>query len=366
MNHSSKLALLGLSLALCACSTLESEKVDYKSGSVRKSPQLSVPPDLTKLSQDSRYKVPGGPVTASSYQAGGSTAAPSLVGADTSPDMKVMRSGSQRWLVVKRSPDDLWEPIKEFWLENGFLLAMDQSKLGIMETDWAENRAKLPNDWIRGTLGKLFDSIYSTGELDKYRTRLERTDDGNTEVFISHRGMIEVYSGLSSDMQKGQTMWQPRPIEPELEAEFLRRMMIKLGARAEQSAAAIDGALPKLSSRLTSTNGESILILTDNFDRAWRRVGLSLDRTGFTVEDRDRAQGLYFVRYVDPSIDRAEPGFFSKLFGNAAKPIAAQKFRIAVKASAESTRVSVMNSQGEAEASDNAQRILKVLADDLK
>ena len=199
MNHSSKLALLGLSLALCACSTLESEKVDYKSGSVRKSPQLSVPPDLTKLTQDSRYKVPGGPVTASSYQTSGTTAAPSLVGADPTPDMKVMRSGSQRWLVIKRSPDDLWEPIKEFWLENGFLLAMDQSKLGIMETDWAENRAKLPNDWIRGTLGKLFDSIYSTGELDKYRTRLERTDDGNTEIYISHRGMIEVYSGLSLD-----------------------------------------------------------------------------------------------------------------------------------------------------------------------
>ncbi len=366
MNHSSKLALLGLSLALCACSALESEKVDYKSGSVRKSPQLSVPPDLTKLSQDSRYKVPGGPVTASSYQAGGSTASPAMVGADNTPDMKVMRSGSQRWLVVKRSPDDLWEPIKEFWLENGFLLAMDQSKLGIMETDWAENRAKLPNDWIRGTLGKLFDSIYSTGELDKYRTRLERTEDGNTEVFISHRGMIEVYSGLSSDMQKGQTMWQPRPIEPELEAEFLRRLMIKLGTRPELSAAAVDGVQTKLTSRLTTTNGESVLLLSDSFDRAWRRVGLSLDRTGFTVEDRDRAQGLYFVRYVDPSIDRAEPGFFSKLFGSAAKPIAAQKFRIAVKSSAESTRVSVMNAQGEAEASDNAQRILKVIADDLK
>ena len=49
--------------------------------------------------------------------------------------------------------------------------------------------------------------------------------------------------------------------------------------------------------------GNGVLTLDEPFDRAWRRVGLALDRVGFTVEDRDRAKGLYYVRYVDPKTD---------------------------------------------------------------
>ena len=169
MNHFSKLALLSLSLALAACSVLESEKVNYKSAG--KAPSLDVPPDLTQLSQSSRYAVPGGAVTASSFQLGQTTqATPTAV--TSLGDVRIERAGSQRWLVVNRPADKLWEPIRDFWQENGFLLVMEQANLGIMETDWAENRAKIPQDFIRSALGKVFDSLYSTGERDKFRTRL--------------------------------------------------------------------------------------------------------------------------------------------------------------------------------------------------
>jgi outer membrane protein assembly factor BamC len=174
--------------------------------------------------------------------------------------------------------------------------------------------------------------------------------------------MIEVYS----DQSRGQTVWQPRPIDPELEAEFLRRLMVKLGLPQEQAQSLVAAAAGKLGARIASVDGQTVMLMDEGFDRAWRRVGLSLDRTGFTVEDRDRSKGTYFVRYVDPSVDKTEPGFFSKLFGGTAKVSTPQKFRITVQGEGESTRVSVLNANGEPETSDNGQRILKVLVDDLK
>jgi outer membrane protein assembly factor BamC len=361
LNHSSKLALIGLSLSLAACSSLQSDKVDYKAVA-RKAPYLSIPPDLSQLTRDSRYAVPGTTVTASGYEAAGQLSPGTPTAVSSIGDVRIEHAGSQRWLVVDRPADKLWDTIKDFWQENGLLLTMDQPSLGIMETDWTENRAKLPQDFIRATLGKLLESAYSTGELDKYRTRLESNAAGGTEIYISHRGMMEVYS----DQQNGKTVWQPRPIDPELEAEFLRRLMVKLGMTKGQAESSLASNQAKLSSRISSVDGHPVVLINEAFDRAWRRIGLSLDRTGFTVEDRDRSKGTYFVRYVDPSIDRTEPGFFSKLFGGSAKVGTPQKFRIAVEGQGETTRVSVLNASGEPEASDNGERILKVLADDLK
>jgi len=282
-------------------------------------------------------------------------------------DVRIERAGTQRWLVVNRPADKLWGPVRDFWLESGFLLAQDQENLGIMETDFAENRAKLPQDFIRSALGKMFDGLYSTGERDKFRTRLERRPDGGTEIYVSHRGMIEVITGAKAGSSAGDsTVWQPRPADPELEAEFLRRLMVKLGVSQEQSKALVAAGATKQTSRIATVNNLPVVQIDEGFDRAWRRVGLALDRTGFTVEDRDRSQGTYFVRYVEPVTNKTEPGFFSKLFSGSPAATPPLKYRIAVKSQGESTTVSVLNAQGAAESSANAQRIVQVIADDLK
>ncbi len=360
MNHIARIGLLGLSITLAGCSMLEADKIDYKSAS--RGTSLEVPPDLTQLSRDTRYVVPGGSVTASSFQAGQAVpGAPTA--ASTLGDVRIERAGNTRWLVVSRPADQLWGPVRDFWQESGFLLTLDQANLGIMETDWAENRAKLPQDFIRNTLGKVFDSLYSTGERDRFRTRLERNATGGTEIYISHRGMIEVYNNT----QKDQTVWQPRATDPELEAEFLRRLMVRLGTPAEQSRALVAAGGPaKPTSRVATVGTQPVVQIDEGFDRAWRRVGLTLDRTGFTVEDRDRSQGTYFVRYVEPNPDKKEPGFFGKLFSSSGNDAAPLKFRISVKSQGESTTVSVLNASGAPESSANAQRIVNVIADDLK
>ncbi len=362
MKQTARLALLALCAQLAACSVLEGDKIDYKSATT--GPSLAVPPDLTQLSRDTRYALPAAAVSANQQAVAAPQGIPTA--ATALGDVRIERAGAQRWLVVNKPADQLWGPVRDFWQENGFLLTLDEANLGIMETDWAENRAKIPQDGLRNLLGRVFDNLYSTSERDRFRTRLERNANGSTEIYISHRGVIEVYSQQASNNQVGQTVWQARPSDPELEAEFLRRLMVKLGVPQEQAKAVTASPAPKANARATQVGNVPVVQLDDGFDRAWRRVGLALDRTGFTVEDRDRAQGTYFVRYVDPvSSEQGGGGFFSRMFSSA-KPATPVKYRIAVRSQGESTTVSVLNATGTPESSATAQRIVQLLADDLK
>lgn len=361
-------ALLLSSLVLSGCSTINDtlvgEKIDYKSGAT-KGPSLDIPPDLSQLTRDNRYAVPGVAVTANTFLSDRASRVGQVgIAASSVGDVRIERSGNQRWLVVNRPADKLWEPVREFWKTSGFQLAIDQQDLGIIETDFAENRAKLPQDFIRNTLGRVLENLYSTGERDKFRTRLERTASGGTEIFISHRGMIEVVTATSSSSTS--TVWQARPADPELEAEFLRRLMVQLGVSPDQSKALIAVDAARQTSRIETVNNQQVLLVDDGFDRAWRRVGLGLDRTGFTVEDRDRSKGLYFVRYVAPLSDNKSSGFFGKLFSSKAATPAALKYQIVLTAKGDTTSVTVLSADGKPDTTGNAQRIFKVLADDLK
>ena len=364
-------SLLAASL-LAGCGTVEGflagDKVDYKSQSVKTAP-LEIPPDLTQLQRDGRFVASSGAVSASVYQSG-AAAAPAAAGTTTvAPaslgDMKIVREGTQRWLVVPVAADQLWPQLREVWIERGFNLVIDNAQAGVMETDWAENRAKLPQDVIRRTLGRALDSLYDTGERDRFRTRIERAGQV-TEVYISHRGMTEVLTGE----RKESTVWQARPSDPDLEAEFLTRLLVKLGTKEAAARDIVAKPVPAAAPRARAVSGQSALTVDEGFDRAWRRVGLALDRSGFTVEDRDRAGGLYFVRYVDPkkAATNAEPGFFAKLFSfgksdDAAAPV---RYRIAVKGEGDRTTVSVQTSQGAAETTEVGLRIVALLVDDLK
>lgn len=372
MNTLFKLTLISATLALGACTVLDGEKIDYKS--TAKAPSLAVPPDLTQLSRDSRYTVVDGAVSAAGSQkstAGEGANAKSTVAALGLGDVRIERVGNQRWLVINRPAEALWEPIKDFWQENGFLLAMDQKNLGIMETDWAENRAKLPQDFIRKSLGKVLDSFYSTGERDKFRTRIERTDKG-IEITVTHRGLVEVFNSTSNVS----TSWTARPADAELEIEFLRRMMMRLGG--ETLAVTTNNAQTGVSSGSKSATGMAIDVsitqignqpaieIKDGFDRAWRRVGVAIDRTGFTVEDRDRGQGVFFVRFAPAGSADKEPGFFGKIFSREKAAPALAKYRIAVTSKGDVSTVVVLAADGLPETSANAPKIIKLLAEEIK
>lgn len=376
MKQRTPLLLLSmLLLATSGCGIIpESKKIDYKT--TTKLPSLEIPPDLTQLTKDDRFSVPDrggkGSATFSAYaQDRASVNTPGAQESAVLPKVEVARierSGSQRWLVVRMSNDKVWENLKDFWQETGFIIKVERPEAGVMETDWAENRAKLPDDFLRRSLGKVLDSLYSTGERDKFRTRLEPgSEAGTVEVYISHRAMEEVYTSTAKD----DTRWQPKAADPELEAEMLRRFMVRLGTEEQKAAQAL--ATPKAAeqAKIVRTATSAQLELQDRFDRAWRRVGLALDRVGFMVEDRDRAKGIYFVRYIDSDADakKKDPGMLSKLaFWRDSKDNSADKtrYRIYVKDMNNLSTVQVLNGEGKEETSETTQRILTLLHEQLK
>ena len=366
---------------LAGCSSMQDliqgEKIQYKSES-RQLPRLEIPPDLTSPSRDDRYAVPDvntqGSATLSTYnvERGGALRAGSTEILPDVAKVRIERAGSERWLVVPEAPEKVWPMVKEFWQGLGFLVKLELPEAGVMETDWAENRAKIPSGLLRNLLGKVIDTVYSTGERDKFRTRLERgSAPGTTEIYISHRGMIEVYVSEAKDT----TMWQPRQPDPELEAEFLRRLMVRFGVedmRAKSELAGSDAKIER-AKLVRAANGSGTLELTETFDRAWRRVGLALDRVGFTVEDRDRSKGYYFVRYVDPQIDGKrssdkDKGFLSKLafWRSDDSAIKAEQYRVLVKQAGSVSEVQVQNKAGQPDNSDPGRRILSLLHAQLK
>ena len=391
------LCLAAAALALAACGSLDdisgNSTVDYRTTGNKTAP-LDIPPDLTQLSRDPRYAPQGASVSASSFQTAAAPAAPAASGAGATPSTfavsapaaqgapavavnsgtneagvtKIERQGNERWLASPLTPEQMWPQLRSFWQELGLALVVDRPEAGVMETDWAENRAKIPQDAIRAVIGKVMDSAYSTGERDKFRTRVERTPTGS-DVFITMRGMIEV----QTQSDKSQTTWQPRPPDPHLEAEMLGRLLQKLTAKSPKSvtpaaaAAAASAPEPVARARMVEGRPAPTIQVDDGFDRAWRRVGLALDRSGFTVEDRDRVQGLYFVRYVDPAqAGKEEPNFFTKLFtskNNAAAPV---RYRVSVKAEGNVSLVTVLDNQGAPEKGEAAQSIMKLLLADLK
>lgn len=362
---------------LGACSLIpEAKKIDYKSAT--KAPTLEVPPDLTSAGSDERFAVPDigtrGSATFSAYNKDRATN-PQREGQNLLPELAnahVERAGSQRWLVVKATPDQVWPVAREFWQENGFIINVEKPEAGIMETDWAENRAKIPQDAIRSVLGKVLDGLYSTSERDKFRTRLEPGKVADTtEIYISHRGMYEVIKGGDGGSQ---TVWEPRPADAGLEAEFLRRLMVRFGVEESRSQALIADASSPERAKLIKlpNNGGSTLAVYDPFDRAWRRTGLALDRVGFTVEDRDRSRGIFYVRYIDPEVDinkTSKPGFFSKLAfwrsGDGDKKNKEQ-YQIQVAEAGEESKVSLLAKDGSADKSETANKILSLLYEQLK
>jgi outer membrane protein assembly factor BamC len=381
MNHPQRLVLAAtVACMLAGCGLFGSKDPAYKGASARAVKPLEVPPELTAPNIDDRYALsdPKAQTTYSAYSqrpVPGAAPAPGTPAAAVLPRVegaRIERVGDQRWLVVKGDPAAVWPWVREFWLEAGFTYVKEEPNTGILETEWFEDRSKIPQDIVRNTLGKVIPNAWSTSRRDKYRTRLEKGSEyETTEVFVSNRRVEEVWA---DEQAKDRTVWAPRPADREAEAEMLQRLLVKFGNVQAQAAAAktagTKGAPAEARNAVMDASG---LTVNDGFDRAWRRVGLALDRVGFTVEDRDRSKGVFFVRYIDPErdlqpADKPKEGFMDKLkFWKPAPKGQEPQYRILVSdAGASMSQVQVQNSEGVADKSNTGKKILTLLYDQLK
>jgi len=352
-------------ILLSSCSSLTSDKVNYKSQASAQPISLDIPPDLTQLVKDTRYRIPGEQVSANAMGLNTTNTSSPVIGATKLNDVTLSRLGKERWLTVQRAPEDVWPLVKQFWLDNGFVFVKEDEKLGLLETDWAENKANEPQDFFGKNLKRFLGNVMSTGIKDKFITRFEANDNKQVEIFISHRALEDVAPNSANPVSSVKL----RASDPELENEFLKKLMLRLGVSETQATSMeqSSGAPLVAKASLQMQGSLATLQYQEGFDTAWRRVGLALDRSGFTVEDRDRKVGLYFVRFVDRSNAGKEQGFFSRLFSSSSKEEGPQRYRIKIESKGDAqTSIIIQNSSGEADGSDAGAKIAQLLLDELK
>ena len=379
---------VALPMALAACSAIDfgQDRIQYETSDSRA--PLEIPPDLSSVPGSDRYTVPSRPQTVWASQQAQADASASngmpanMVLLPQGEVAKIVREGNDRWIHVNMTPEMVWPIMQDFWTTVGLSLSRQDATTGVMETNWAENRAKLPQDIIRATLGRVVDLVYSTGERDQYRARVERTADGGCDIFVTHRAMVEVVKSMGGDNET--TVWQPGPSDPEMEAEMLTRLAHRINQEfnpnsTKPSAAEHEAEVEKLATYQPENsisqleqNAEGVatsIFIKEDFERAWRRLALAVDRMGFTVEDRDRSRGFFLVRYLDQEYEdqkRSEQGFWSNVFGKDT-PVEAPQYVIYLQRLSDTEcRVHVLGPDGKADTTGVAPRILTLLSEQTK
>ena len=351
------------------CGGKKGTKIDYEAA--RTLPPLEIPPDLSSLPPDTHTSTSGGSSGAATYsqfeKEQQRKQGPKYAGLlPEFQNVRLVRAGSERWLVINETPDKLWPQLLDFIDKMGLSISKQEPAAGIMQTNWAENRAGAGGG-VERFFSKITGQGAGTGLRDRYRIRLERGEQpGTTEIFLTHRGVQSVVVqdtgpvDLTGRELQGRSAWIPRPSDPELEAQMLRLLMVHLGTTPSRAKAIIASAqpVPDRAKLIRTANGYPYLTVADTRERAWRRVGLSLDRIGFTVEDRDRSKWTYYVRYIDPG----EEGKKKK------KEKLQQKteYQIALQSVDDGTKVEVLDNDGKPEASKTSEQILSLLYEQLK
>ena len=372
-----------LPLLVLGCSSMNVDKVlpdkqvEYKREVVADK-HLEVPPDLTSSRIDNRVPglTGGGTASYSDYASVRGGDASATVSRGTRevlpevPGIKVMRDGENRWLVIEGPVEGVWDKVVDFWQENGILLDEQDPQAGYMQTSWLENRADVPNDFITDFIQGVFPGIYGAATRDRFRVRLEEGEKpGTTELYITHFGMEQDFASSTTNEDE-QIYWKIRPRDSGLEEIMLRKMMVFMGIADQQARAELASAkeVRGILSRMEKSDGRLDLYVEQPFSRAWRSVGLALDRVGFVVEDQDRSNGNYYVRYKDPAAGSQKKGWLSKLaFWRSDEPADKDKlYQVHLESADDGTRVTIHDEQGALLTGDTAQRILVLIQEQLK
>jgi outer membrane protein assembly factor BamC len=324
-----KILLLIVLLFLIGCQAFDDgiDKItqpDYVSSS--KAKRLQIPPDLSDIDEGSMvYTVPGKAKSYKDYKKQQNSASRVVKIGIKSTDMKIVKSGALRWLVVKKNPNILWPHVKDFWEDMGFEVRKSSKRTGVMETEWIKSsELNQSNSGALTRFDQWLDSMSGFADRRKFRTRLEPGQEPNTtEIYLSQRsarsGTME-HERILAD-RKGATSYgtdkyklpeyisedkeeekikisDARNLDDfEIDSELLTRLMIKLGVSDFEAKKIVKNPTSQVHAEYIIENNSNIIKLNDPFDRSWRRLTLALDIIGFITEDKNRSKGILYVRY---------------------------------------------------------------------
>ena len=340
--------VLTLLTSLMACSSAPEWKGNY--GVAEKQEQsgkLEVPPELSEPDSNQSLVIPNIAAKGSTYSAYNNleVGTKTKVATANPKGIKVIRDGATRWLEINMSADKLWPQLKLFFAEVGFEIKREDKALGIMDTNFLENRLALPTNWF----SKMLNRISSTGLRDKYRARIEKTDIPDVvRLFITHQGLKEYVSDTSQDTAVFKLWWESRPSDPELEAEMYQRFLIFNDMSKEASIKLLNQVAAKERTQLVDKDGAQVLHVGEGFARTWRRVGIALDRIGLFVEDRNRSNGLYYLRITDDFKVKVqeEKDWLSNLFSSGGNVKLKERYLLSVVEEGPVTVISIYEPSG--------------------
>ena len=371
---------------------------DYKAAG--RARPLEVPPDLTNISASDAYALPGAATNYSDYSqtlnADGQVENEQQKILPNADGVRMERAGAQRWLVVNAPPEKIWPVIRDFWTDLGFAVQVENPQTGVMETEWVDPSSLDVGDksYLEKFQGWL-DKLNSLQNRQKFRTRIDHgMEQGTTEIYMSHRAVSnvpddgkvkvrtiagEVDMGYVPTKTKRTGSDESRAMAEDIDAELLRRLMVRLGVEEKKSRAIIANPAPELRASVNKeADGTLSLSTNDAFDRAWRRVGLALDRIGFIVEDRDRSSGVFYVRYSDNDIDelpKEKKGLLDSLKfwgndtdkdGNKKRKTGENQYQVKVENASSGSLVTITDKNGKREHTSTANRIINLLFEQLK
>ena len=338
-----------ISIFLIGCSSIEEipivDKVtqpDYVSS--KKAKKLEIPPDLDDVNSSNKYSINGQPTSLKQYQ--NKDNEKNLVNLIDEKKMKikVVKSGAMRWLVVPAGQKEVWPVVENFWEDMGFDVSSSK-RTGIIETRWiAEGDLREDQDAL-GKFDAWLDALANTGTRRKFRTRIEEgVEDGTTEIYLSQRSILNGLSEhkerkknhfkgsisqeyiyklpeyISDDDEQEEVMVSNfKEDDLEIQYELLRRLMVKLGTSDLSAKKSLDTAVEIKNAELINQEDYRYIKLNDNYSRAWRRLSLAIDMVGFLVEDKNRSDGIFYIKYSNLEIDEGEnspkkkKGLISKL-----------------------------------------------------
>jgi outer membrane protein assembly factor BamC len=378
------LAVSILTVLLSACGgsmekVLPDQSLEYKKQR-EASENLELPPDLASATFDDALDIPGASGSATYSEFAGDRAARTRISGsgEVLPEVQgvsLRRSGDRRWLDIDAPPGSVWPEVVSFWRSQGILLVEQDPATGIMKTDWIENRAEVRQDFVTRQLRKVVDGLYSTSTRDQFRVRLDTgPSPASTEVYLTHRGMEERL--VQNTVGEGATtVWEPAPTDPDKEAIMLRRLMLFLGVSdrdaqrmlASGGGSAATGVAAGAGANLVGSGPTAELVLPVEYRQAWRQTGLALDRSGFAVEDRDRTQGVFFVRYDDPNRGAGrQKGLTDRIAFWRSGDRSVERYQVQLIGGAEETRVRVRDAEGQLDTGGTSERILRLLQEQLR